>query len=45
MTPDKRATLLKAAAWVSGVLTLLIATWLLVGGYITAPQWLMAVVK
>lgn len=44
MTPDKRATLLKAAAWASGVLVTLIATWLLVRGFISASDWLMAIV-
>jgi hypothetical protein len=37
MTPDKRATLLTAFKW-------LIAAALLVGGYITAPDWLAAVI-
>ena len=36
MTPDKRATLLTAFKWI-------IATGLLLGGVITAAQWLMAV--
>lgn len=38
MTPDKRATLLTAFKWV-------IAAALLIGGWITASDWLMAVVK
>lgn len=36
MTPDKRATLLKA-------FTLIVASLLLVYGYITAPVWLAAI--
>lgn len=42
MTPDKRATLLKALAWVGGIVVTLIATWLLVRGYITQDAWLAA---
>lgn len=36
MTPEKRATLLTALKW-------LIAAGLLIGGYITADQWLASV--
>ena len=36
MTPDKRATLLTAFKWI-------VASALLLGGVITAAQWLMAV--
>ena len=36
MTPDKRATLLTAFKWI-------VASALLLGGAITAAQWLMAV--
>ena len=38
MTPDKRATLLTAFKWA-------IAAPLLVGGWITAGDWLMAVMS
>ena len=38
MTPDKRATLLTAFKWV-------VAAALLVGGFISASDWLMAVMS
>jgi hypothetical protein len=39
MTPDKRATLLTAFKWSS---LLIVATGLLVYGYIAPPEWLVA---